>query len=113
MRKRNAPAAPVPVEAHHVAAATRSALVTKLSPTVVTRTASSTSWPPSKRRGPGRPRIGKGAKRVLVTVERGLLEQTDAYAKRHHVTRSHLICDALRAIIASEQKHRPPTPSAA
>ena len=112
MRKRTAPAA-APVEPHDstTPAAIGSAAVAKFTPAVVVHTLD--SWKRAKRRGPGRPRIGKGAKRVLVTVERGLLEQADAYARRHHVTRSHLICDALRAIMTSEQKRRPHTPNAA
>ena len=115
MRKRTASTtAHAHVDAHHAAQAARSAVIAKFTPaSVVARSAqpSPTSWQPTKRRGPGRPRIGKGAKRVLVTVERGLLEQADAYARRHHLTRSHLICDALRAIMAEHK--RPHTPSAA
>ena len=110
MRKRTLPAASVE-SPDSTPPAAGTASVAKFSPAVVVHTLE--SWKRAKRRGPGRPRIGKGAKRVLVTVERGLLEQADAYARRHHVTRSHLICDALRAIMTSEQKHRPPTPSAA
>jgi len=30
----------------------------------------------------GRPPVGEGAGRVLVSIERGLLQQTDALAKR-------------------------------
>src|SRR5687768_10511444 len=112
MRKRTSTAPPAaPLETHPTPPAERTAAVAKFPPAVVVHTLD--SWKRAKRRGPGRPRIGKGAKRVLVTVERGLLEQADAYARRHHVTRSHLICDALRAIMTSEHKHRPHTPNAA
>jgi len=112
MRKRTAStAAHAPVDAHHAAQAARSAVIAKFTPANVVARSAQTSWQPTKRRGPGRPRIGQGAKRVLVTVERGLLAQADAYARRHHLTRSHLICDALRAIMAEHK--RPHTPSAA
>lgn len=104
MRKRNISTGATPDQPP----AAGRAVIAKFSPAIV----AAASRPP-KRRGPGRPRIGKGAKRVLVTVERGLLEQADAYAQRHHVTRSHLICDALRAIVGTEQKRRPSTPNAA
>ena len=112
MRKRNTSASLAAVDTHQAAHAARSAVIASFSPAAVVARAAS-SWQPTKRRGPGRPRIGKGAKRVLVTVERGLLEQADAYARRHHVTRSHLICDALRAIMTADQKRHPHTPNAA
>ncbi len=49
----------------------------------------------------GRPRVGKGAKRVLITVERGLLNQSDALAKRRRMTRSQLISEGLRHLLAA------------
>jgi hypothetical protein len=49
----------------------------------------------------GRPRVGEGAKRVLITVERGLLDQSDALAKRRHMTRSQLISEGLRHLLAA------------
>ena len=48
----------------------------------------------------GRPRVGKGAKRVLVTIERDLLKDADAYAKRRGVSRAALISRGLRAVLA-------------
>ena len=48
----------------------------------------------AKRRG--RPTVGKGAKRVLITVERSLLAEADAYAKKHKMNRSQLIAASLR-----------------
>ncbi len=47
----------------------------------------------------GRPRVGKGAASVLVSVEKGLLGKADAYAKRHKMSRSQLISDGIRAVI--------------
>lgn len=36
----------------------------------------------------GRPKVGRGAKRVMVTVELGLLKEADAHAKRLGMSRS-------------------------
>ena len=47
----------------------------------------------------GRPRIGKGARRVLITVERNLLAQADAYAKQHRLNGSQLVAKGLRSVI--------------
>src|SRR5689334_4541632 len=49
----------------------------------------------------GRPRIGRGARRVLITVERGLLKEADAYAKSNGLSRSELIARALRSVLGS------------
>lgn len=38
----------------------------------------------------------KGGRRVLVTLEPKLLEQADAYARRHDKSRSELIAEGLR-----------------
>jgi len=54
----------------------------------------------AKRKG-GRPKVGQGAKRVLITVERGLLKKADAYAKGKGMTRSELIARGLRSVIGS------------
>ena len=51
----------------------------------------------------GRPPVGQGAGRVLVSIERGLLQQTDALAKRRKVNRSQLIADALRRELSRER----------
>jgi hypothetical protein len=47
----------------------------------------------------GRPRVGQGAKRVLVSVERGLLADADAAAHRLKISRSELVARGLRAAI--------------
>jgi hypothetical protein len=47
-------------------------------------------------RRPGRPKIGKGAFRINVTVEQSLLLKADRFAKSHGLTRSQLIAHALR-----------------
>jgi hypothetical protein len=48
----------------------------------------------------GRPTIGKGAKRVLVTIEQDLLRRSDAYAKKRKMTRAALVARGLEAILA-------------
>ena len=37
---------------------------------------------------PGRPKVGKGAYRINITVEQQLLARTDHFAKTHGLTRS-------------------------
>lgn len=51
-------------------------------------------------RGPGRPKVGAGAKRVLVSIEARLLDQADDTARRLGLTRSELIARGLRSAIA-------------
>jgi hypothetical protein len=50
-------------------------------------------------RGRGRPKVGQGARRVLVTVEGGLLKRVDAWAKRHGMSRSELVSSACRRVV--------------
>jgi hypothetical protein len=49
----------------------------------------------------GRPKIGKGAKTISLTVEKILLDQADAYAKRHGISRAKLVAEGLRAVMGS------------
>jgi len=49
----------------------------------------------------GRPRVGKGAKTISLTVEKELLTEADAYAKRHGISRAKLIAQGLRAVLGS------------
>jgi hypothetical protein len=53
----------------------------------------------AKRRG--RPQIGEGAEKIRVSIERGLLVKSDAYAHKHGMSRSELIAKGLRAVIAA------------
>jgi hypothetical protein len=48
---------------------------------------------------PGRPMIGKGAKIVPVSIERGLLKETDAFARRHKLKRSQMVAKGLRLLM--------------
>jgi hypothetical protein len=49
----------------------------------------------------GRPVIGAGAKQVAVTLERGLLERADAYARQRGLKRSEMIARGLTLLMAS------------
>ncbi len=59
------------------------------------------SWEQAKKRKPGRPVVGKGAKRVPVTIEGGLLAEADAYAAKHGLKRTQLIAAGLRLAMAN------------
>ena len=52
------------------------------------------------RRKMGRPRIGKGVKRVMISLEADLLKRSDVFARRHHLNRSQLISAGLRKLMA-------------
>ena len=56
-------------------------------------------WELAKRKG-GRPRIGQGATRVLISIERGLLEDADALARHQKITRSQLFSRGVKAVLA-------------
>ncbi len=45
--------------------------------------------------------MGKGAKRVPVSIEKGLLAEAeaDAYAKRHKLKRSQMVAEGLRLVM--------------
>lgn len=47
----------------------------------------------------GRPKVGKGAKIVPVTIERGLLREADSFAKRHGLKRSQMVAQGLRLVM--------------
>jgi hypothetical protein len=47
----------------------------------------------------GRPIVGKGAKVVPISIERGLLKAADAFAKRHGLKRSQLVAQGLRLVM--------------
>ena len=53
------------------------------------------------RKARGRPMIGKGAKIVPVSIERGLLTRADAFARRHKLKRSEMVAQGLRLVMAS------------
>lgn len=49
---------------------------------------------------PGRPKVGRGSAVVAVSIERGLLREADALAKRRKIGRSQLFVRALQAELA-------------
>ena len=49
----------------------------------------------------GRPRIGLGAERVQIALERDLRRQVDAFAKKHGMSRSRLLAEAARRFISA------------
>lgn len=60
-------------------------------------------WERAKRKQPGRPRTGSGAKVVSVSIEQSLLDRADRMARKHGVTRASLVARGLRAVLASEK----------
>jgi hypothetical protein len=56
-------------------------------------------WKQAKSKG-GRPRIGRGATRVLISIERGLLQDVDAFARSQHLTRSQLFSQGVKAVLS-------------
>jgi hypothetical protein len=49
----------------------------------------------------GRPRISsRGARRINISMERGLLESADRAARKRGITRARLIADSVRAYLA-------------
>ena len=48
----------------------------------------------------GRPRLGKGVKRVMISLEVQLLRQSDAFARKHQLNRSQMISAGLRKLMA-------------
>jgi hypothetical protein len=54
------------------------------------------------RKARGRPMVGKGAKIVPVSIERGLLTRADAFAHRHNLKRSEMVAKGLRLVMAGQ-----------
>jgi hypothetical protein len=47
----------------------------------------------------GRPKVGQGAQRYSITMERGLAKRADAMARKKKLTRSELIARGLEVIL--------------
>jgi len=47
----------------------------------------------------GRPVVGKGAERVTITMERGLLRAADRFARKTKMSRSELIAKGIRVVM--------------
>jgi hypothetical protein len=56
-------------------------------------------WDKIQKRLRGRPKVGAGAKVLAVSVERGLLKEGDAFAKRHNLKRSQMVAEGLRLVM--------------
>ncbi len=54
------------------------------------------------KRGRGRPKVGKGAKTIALTVEGGLLQRADKVAKRRRISRAKLFGEALESLLARQ-----------
>lgn len=52
----------------------------------------------------GRPPVGLGAEKIRITIERGLLKEADACAKASGISRSELIAQGLRTVLAKKKK---------
>jgi hypothetical protein len=50
----------------------------------------------------GRPKIGKGAKMVAITIELGLLKRADAFAKKHGMKRAEMVAKGLLSVMRDE-----------
>jgi len=50
----------------------------------------------------GRPKVGKGAKMVAVTIELGLLNQADAFAKKHGMKRAEMVAKGLLSVMGEQ-----------
>jgi|SRR6185436_11268621 len=51
------------------------------------------------KRGRGRPRIGKGAARINITIEKGLLNRIDTFAKKAKISRARMIAQGLELMM--------------
>lgn len=58
-------------------------------------------WNRIKRRG--RPRVGRGAKVISLSVEKGLLAKADAAAKNIGISRAELFARGLRAVLSARR----------
>jgi hypothetical protein len=54
----------------------------------------------------GRPKIGKGSQVISLSVEKQMLKQADAYAKRHGLGRSEMFIKALGGLLGAERESR-------
>ncbi|HEV8293127.1 MAG TPA: hypothetical protein VGP94_14425 [Tepidisphaeraceae bacterium] len=50
-------------------------------------------------RGRGRPRIGKGASRINITIEKNLLSRVNAFAKKTKISRARMIAQGLELMM--------------
>jgi hypothetical protein len=65
-------------------------------------TAEERAWWQRVRRRPGRPRRGRGAKVISVSLEEELLAKSDVLARKLGISRALLIERGLKAVLAAE-----------
>lgn len=53
----------------------------------------------------GRPKVGRGFKRVSLSIEQGLLQRATALARKRGITRSRLFAQAIAGELAKEGRH--------
>lgn len=53
------------------------------------------------KRKAGRPRVGAGAEKLRISMERGLLRKVDQFARRRGLSRSQLIAESLRRTLGA------------
>ena len=53
------------------------------------------------KRSRGRPKLGKGARSVLITIDPTLLKQADYFAKKNHLSRSALFAHGVQLAISA------------
>ena len=53
----------------------------------------------ARRKKAGRPKIGLGAQKLRISMEKGLLKKVDAYAQTHGLSRSDLIAQGLKKLL--------------
>ena len=58
------------------------------------------NWERAKRK-PGRPREGQGAQVISISIEKGLLKQSDGLARRMGISRARLVARGLGAVLAA------------
>ncbi|SRR6266568_2577341 len=51
------------------------------------------------KRGRGRPRVGKGAARINITIEKTLLGRVNAFAKKQKISRARMIAKGLELVM--------------
>jgi hypothetical protein len=57
-------------------------------------------------RGRGRPKVGKGSKMIALSIELGLLQRVDAFAKRHKLTRARAVALILNGFLLELEDRR-------
>ena len=55
----------------------------------------------AQKRGAGRPKIGAGAMKISVSIERSLMHRADAWAKTHGLKRSELVAMGIANLIGA------------